>query len=120
MKKLPWPTIAIAILVLVCLVSGYSLFQKAMARSEAIVLVKEQAATPEYLREWVKEQEAIGPVEVKGWDVTEGDREGTFIVSFTVERKAAADCEPGIDGFWFRVNCETETIEPVQPRGSGY
>lgn len=120
MKRPPLSTLAVATVILACVAAGCLLFQKAMAKTEAIVLVKERVLSPAYLREWVKEQEAEGPLEVKGWGVVQGDREGTFIVSFIVKRKATESRPGGEEGFWFRVDCASETIEPVQPKGSGY
>ncbi|QTX33399.1 hypothetical protein KAR29_05875 [Aminithiophilus ramosus] len=120
MKRFHPAALALIAVILVCLVTGYHLFQKAMARSEAIVLVKEKALSPEYLRAWVKEEEARGPVKVTGWGVVEGEQAGTFIVSFTVDRKETENGSGGEEGFWFRVDNATKTVQAVAPKGSSY
>lgn len=111
---------ALAVVILLCLTASYHFYRKAMAKTEAIVLVKEKGVSPEYLRAWVKEEEARGPVKVTGWGIVEEEEDGCFIVSFTVKRKATGDDPGGEEGFWFRVDRVAETVQAVKPKGSGY
>ncbi len=102
-----------SLIIATCLVFAVINLMEVRTRTN-VVMIAQQVLDREQIRGWLKEQKRRGPFDLKGWDILEESSPGTYIVSYTItredpERRRA----PLREGFWFRVNPEERTCEPL-------
>lgn len=104
----------VSLLVLICLYFAVTNLMEVRTRTAAVMMVQTQALDKPHITTWLKEQKAIGPFKLDGWDMSKEKEQGTYVVSYTISREDPTKQVPTAhEGFWFRVDPENGTCQSI-------
>lgn len=88
-------------------------------KMEAIEMVKAQYLQKERIEGFVSNVNQEGKFKLIGWDIEPAEKEGAFIVSYTVRRLNEDGFAIGpVEGFWYKVDLKENSCEQIYPPGT--